>query len=232
MEAWLLIRNADYIGARESLLPLGMPALRMQPPLVQLHARVLAETLWILIDDEFNAVRAEEAKLKQKSSTPSVAFLMGVLNATPTVERAEWVVARAGEVLADDPSATIARRIRLSLYRLAELTVTTHQAGPPIWNPERVATAVRIEAMPPEERTGRMGAALAARSEGQETPRRRIARPGPACGRIDAHFRSARVLGAVLLANDKPADAVRGERAASRAHCRVARRTGTGLPEE
>ena len=49
-EAGIWIRNGNFVLAREALLPLGEPARWTQPGLVQLHARVVAETLWILID--------------------------------------------------------------------------------------------------------------------------------------------------------------------------------------
>src|SRR5262249_28303868 len=143
IEAVVRIRNGDYALARAALLPIGETTLRTRFDLTKLYAQAMTETLWLLIDDEFNAVLEAQAKLKPKTSGPAIGFLWGVLEAAPTKERAEWVASHAARVLADDPNAPLVRQIRaLALYRQAELAVTTNpKLGPPIWNDTLVAAA-------------------------------------------------------------------------------------------
>ncbi len=200
---------------RETLVTLGETALRTHPALVQLHAHAMAETLWILIDDEFNAVREAQTKLKPKTSVPAVAFLLGVFSATPSRERAEWVALRAADVLAEDSSANVARRIRAAaLYQLADLAVTSNpKDGLPVWNGDLVTVAMRaFEEMPTEERTepGVVAAIATLQLKGQGNAAAALRTAG-ALRAVEGSLNSVQleILGAVLTANDKPADAVR-----------------------
>ena len=94
----------DLVQARELLDRLDKVFLRVDPLLASLNARIMVGSgLWVLLDDEFNAVVETQARLKSKTSKPAVGFLAGVLSAPPTVERAEWVEKRARQVMQDDP---------------------------------------------------------------------------------------------------------------------------------
>jgi tetratricopeptide (TPR) repeat protein len=205
----------ELVQARELLARLGEPALRTDPELAFLHARVLAETLWVLRDDEFDAVLAAQDRLKPRTSVPSVLFLDGVLSAPAAAERAEWVAARAAQVLARDPEAPGAGLVRFAaLYRLADLSVTADpKGGPPVWDVNRVAAALRAyEELRLEDRSRpdvvTRVAALQLKGQGNAAAALRTA------GALVAAEGSLRadqleVLGAVLTANGRAADAVR-----------------------
>jgi Flp pilus assembly protein TadD len=214
MEAGIWIRNGNFLAAREALLPLGEHARRTQPGIVQLNARVTAETLWILIDDEYKAVLEAQSQLKSKTTKPMAEFLYGVLTATPTEERAEWVAKRATGVSPDDPNASLIRRIRVeATYRLAELSVTTNpKGGPPQWNLERVNATVRaIEALTPDERSEPAVAAAIATLQLKGLGNAPLAmRSAGALRAVESSLspRQLEVLGEVLTANGKPNEAI------------------------
>jgi tetratricopeptide (TPR) repeat protein len=215
IEAWLLIRTGKFVQARESLLALGEPALRTHFGPAQLHGRVMAETLWVLIDDEFNAVLEAQAKLKPKTSLPAVGFLRGVFSADPDAKRAEWVAAQAARVLVNDPDAPLARRLRAdALYRLADLAVTPNpKGGAPLWDGNLVSAALRaFDDLRPEEKTepGALAAVAALQLKGQGNAAAALRTAG-GLRAVEGSLNSwqLEVLGAVLTANGKPADAVR-----------------------
>jgi predicted Zn-dependent protease len=229
IEAAVWVRAGEFFRAREALAPLG-EAVRTDPALVRLHARVLVGSgLWVTLDDEFQKVR------EQSKSRGAVAFLLGVHDAPPDAARAAWVAAKAEFVPANDPAATLAARLRAeSLYRLADLSAAPHPKGgglPPVWDAGRVAAALRaFEQLPLAERLDAeviaSVATLQVKGQGNAAAALRTAEAllarETALGA--AHLE---VAGAVLLANDRAADAVRVlERAAkmpkASAGCRVA----------
>ena len=109
----------DLVEARELLDRLDKITLRVDPTLANLNARIMVGSgLWALVDDEFNTVIKTQARIQPKTSALAVGFLAGVLSAPPTVERAEWVAARALWVSSDDPQSAGARLLRFeALYQ-------------------------------------------------------------------------------------------------------------------
>src|SRR5262249_27625458 len=208
----------DAVRAREVLTTLGEAALRTNPGLARLNARALVGSgLWVLVDGEFKAVVEAQAALRQKSSAPAMGFLLGVFDAEPNVERTEWVVAQVTRVLAEDPNAPTGRRLQAeALFRLAELSATRTprpDGSPPVWNADRVGLALRaFEQLPLEERaeSGAIAAiaALQLRGQGMKAAALRTVTP---LLPLEAKLPPAQleVLGAVLAANDRSADAVR-----------------------
>ncbi len=217
-EARLWIDRGEFFKAREALTPLGETALLTNPSLVQLHARIMVGCgLWILIDDEFKKVTEAQAKLKAKTSVLAVAFVLGVFDAPPNTERAAWVAAKAELILAGDTTAPLAAHLRaLSLYRLADLSVVSNPKGgelPPVWNADRVTAALRSFArLTPEERLDpaviSLVAALQLKGEGNAAAALRTINP---LLNAEGTLGTAQleIIGAVLAANDRPADAVR-----------------------
>ena len=218
-EARLWVRAgtpADFARARQALEPLGEAALRTNPGLAWLNARVMVGTgLWVLADDEFRAALDAGAKLKPKTAAAAVAFLRGVFDAPPDADRAGWVAARAAAVPAEDPAAPAARRLRAdALYRLAELSAAPNpKGGAPVWDGDKVAAALRaLDDLTPDERADPGAAAAAAalqlKGVGNAAAALRAAGPLRASEAVLTPGQ-LEVLGAVLTANDHPADAVR-----------------------
>ncbi|MCE9568204.1 MAG: tetratricopeptide repeat protein [Planctomycetes bacterium] len=225
--ARILVRNGKFIEAREALAPLGATTILLSPTLTRLHARILVGSgLWILHDDEYKKVTDAQAKLKVKSSIPSVAFLQGVLDASPDVERAAWVAARAELILAADPNASGAALARAeALHRLANLTVTAHpedRSQPPVWNASRVTAALRaIGQLTLEQRAEpewiTTVAMLQLKGEGNAGAALRTITPLLA-RQATATPAQLEILGQVLSANNRPAEAVRLLEPAARVH--------------
>ena len=206
----------DFVEARDLLNRLNKTRLRVDPTFANLNARIMVGSgLWVLIEDEFNAVLETQSRLRPKSSAPAVGFLSGVLSAPPAVERAEWVAAQAARVMTADSQSAAARLLRfLASYRLADLSVTIDpRGGPPIWETARVAAALRaFEDIGLEERTrpdvvarvamlqlkGERNAVVALRTAG-----------GLLAAESALNAFELEVLGAVLTANGKAADALR-----------------------
>jgi len=181
-----------------------------------LNARIMVGSgLWVLVEDEFNAVLETQARLRPKSSAPAVGFLSGVLSAPPAVEQAEWVAAQAARVMSNDPQSAAARLIRfLACYQLADLSVTIDpRGGPPIWETARVAAALRaFEDIGLEERTRPDVVARVAMLQ-LKGERNAVVALRTASGLLAAepalNAFELEVLGAVLSANGRAADAVR-----------------------
>ncbi len=217
-QARILVRNGKYLEARESLAPLGETAILLNPTLTRLHARILVGCgLWILRDEEFKKVTEAQAKLKPKTSVPAVAFLMGVLDAPADAERAAWVAAMAELVLAKDPGANGAALAKAeALYRLADLSATPHpedRTRPPVWNATRVIAAMRALSQLSLEQRAELDiiaavATLQLKGEGNPTAALRTVAPLLAT-EATATPAQLEILGSVLIANNRPADAVR-----------------------
>ncbi|HSQ55939.1 MAG TPA: hypothetical protein VLM40_09335, partial [Gemmata sp.] len=217
IEAQLWVRTGDFLKAREALAPLR-DAARTDAFLTRLHARILIGCgLWVTRDDEFQKVLDAQAQVKAKSSGPAVAFLRGVLDAPVDGERAAWVAAKAELVLAGDPGATLAARVRAeALYRLAELSAAPHPKGegrPPLWNAQRVAAALRaFDQLPLAERTEAdvvvAIAVLQLKGEGSAAPALRTIDP-LLPHEVTLNAKQLEVVGAVLAANDRLDDAIR-----------------------
>ncbi|MFO0825248.1 MAG: hypothetical protein U0792_19365 [Gemmataceae bacterium] len=216
-EARIHVHTGNFLAAREALAPLGETRLLVNPPLTRLHARILVGSgLWVLREDEFKKVTEAQAKLKPKTSLPAVAFLLGVLDAPPDAERSAWVGAKAELVLANDTNAPGVARVKAeAMIRLAELSVVPHPedpSKPPVWNPQRVAAALRaINQLPPEQRaSAEVIAAVAAlhlKGEGNASAALRAAAPLLAM-QATATAHQLELLGTVLLANDRLAEAL------------------------
>ena len=206
----------DLVQARELLDRLDKVLLRVDPILASLNARIMVGSgLWVLVDDEFKAVVETQARLQPKTSAPSVGFLAGVLSAPPTVERADWVEKRARGVMRDDSQSAGARLLRFkALHRLAELSVTMGPPGePPIWDTTRVAAARdAFDEIGLEERTRpdvvAQLAALQLKGQRKRAEALRTAGGLLATERTLNAF-ELEVLGAVLTANGRAAEAVR-----------------------
>lgn len=217
--AWILVRSGspiEFTQAREVLGRLGEEAPRTSATLAWLQARVLIGTgLTVLLDDEFQKVLEAQAKLRPKTVAPALGMLLGVLDAEPDLARTEWVARKAGQLLADDPDLAAARRLRAAaLFRLADLTVTTNPgAGPPVWVGDRVTAALQaFESMPSEERTeASVAAAIAMLQLKAQGNAAAALRTAGALRAVEGSLNSGQleVLGAVLTASGKAADAVR-----------------------
>ena len=120
----------DLVEARELLDRIDKIDLRGKPTLAYLNARIMVGSgLWVLVEDEFNKVLETQAQLRPQSSAPSVGFLQGVLNASPSAEQTEWVAAQAARVMSNDPQSANTRLLRFqALYQLADLSVTIEPA--------------------------------------------------------------------------------------------------------
>ncbi|WP_439622294.1 tetratricopeptide repeat protein [Gemmata sp.] len=213
-EARIHARAGNFFDAREALAALGEPAVLASPALVRLHARVIVGTgLWLLRDDEFKKAAAAPGK----NRAAAVAFLRGVLDAPPDADRSAWVAATAELVLATDPDAGGAAAARAdALFRLAELSAAPHaedRSKPPVWNPARVAAALRaINQLPPEQRATQDAIAAVAtlqlKGEGSAAAALRTVAPllAAEATAAPAHLE---VVGTVLLASGRAAEAVR-----------------------
>lgn len=211
----------QIIQARDLLSRLGETALRTNPALASLNARVLIESgLGVLIEDEFNKVMETQSRLKPKTSAPAVGFLLGVFNAPPDRERAEWVAARSARVAAGDSQAPAARLLRFeALYRLAELSVTADpRGGLPLWDSGRLAAVLQgFEELTLAERAepavAAMLAAIQLKGQGNAAAALRTI---SALHAMEGSLGAAQleVLGAVLIATDRTAD---GQRVLERA---------------
>jgi predicted Zn-dependent protease len=107
------------------------------------------------------------------------------------------------------------RRLRAdALYRIADLAVTPNpKGGAPLWDVNLVAVALRaFDDLRPEEKTepGALAAVAALQLKGQGNAAAALRTVG-ALRALEGSLNSwqLEVLGAVLIANDKPADAVR-----------------------
>jgi Flp pilus assembly protein TadD len=217
-ESELWIARENFLKARESLAALGEPAIFTNPRAVRLHARILVGSgLWVLINDEYKKVADAQARLKTRTSVLAVAFLFGVLEAPPNAERAAWVAAKAELVLAADPEARGAAFLRAdSLCRLADLSAVANPKGaalPPQWNADRVSAALHaLDQLPPDERAnpGVNAAVAALQLKGQGNAAAAMRTIAPLL-QIESALggQHLEILGAVLAANDRPADAVR-----------------------
>jgi predicted Zn-dependent protease len=216
--ARLLVRAGKFFEAREALAPLGETALLVNPSLTRIHASVLVGTgLWILRDEEFKKVLDAQGKLRPKTSLPAVEFLRGVLDTPPDVERASWVAAAAQLITHTDPPSPYVQLLKVeALVRLAELTAVPHPedpSRPPVWNAARVGAALRaIDELPPDQRADASVIAavvlLQLKGRGDAATAMRIAAPLFA---MEATVPTGQLelLGAVLVANQRPADAIR-----------------------
>jgi tetratricopeptide (TPR) repeat protein len=220
--AWLHIRHGEpknFVAARDTLLSLGKDTLRTNPVLTRLNARTMIETgLNILLDDEFKAIVEAQAAMKPKTTAPAIGFLLGVFDAEPDLERAEraeWVAAHATQLLASEPNAPSARRVRAeALFRVVDLTATANpKGGPPVFGGDRVAAAMRaFEELPPEERTEASAAAgialLQLKGQGNvATAMRTVGALQAVEGSLNS--RQLEALGVVLAANGRTAEAIR-----------------------
>ncbi len=206
----------DLVEARELLDRVDKIYLRGMPMLAYLNARIMVGSgLWVLVEDEFNQVLETQARIQPKTSLPAVGFLEGVLNAPSTVERTEWVAAQAARVMSDDPHSAAARLLRfLALYQLADLSVTIDpRGGAPVWDTTRVAAAIRafddigLEERARPEVVVRL-ASLQLKGERNAVVAFRTASALLAAESALNAF-ELEVLGAVLTANGRAADAVR-----------------------
>lgn len=214
-EARIWVRAGKFFDAREALAPLGGAAL-LAPDLARLHARVLVGCgLWVVCDDEYK--KFTDPAEKSKNNTPAVAFLLGVLDAPPDAERDAWVAARAELLLAAEPDAPLPAVVKAeALYRLADLSAAPDPKGaanPPVWNRDRVAAALKaLEQLPLERRAEPdvIAAVAALKLKGERDAAGALRAAG---GLLAAEATLApgqlEILGAVLAANDRPADAVR-----------------------
>ena len=219
LKASILVESGssrDLLEARDLLDRLGEIARRADPEVAHLNARIMVGSgLWVLVEDEFSKVLEMQARIQPKTSMPAVGFLSGVLSAPPTVERAEWVAERASRLMTADSQSAGARLIRFkALYRLADLSVTMDpNGGPPVWNTARVADALRgFEDLGLDERTRpdvqAQVAALQLKGERNAVVALRTAGGLLAVEGTLSPF-EMEVLGSVLTANGKAADAVR-----------------------
>jgi tetratricopeptide (TPR) repeat protein len=208
--------SRDFLEARDLLARLGELARRAIPEIAYLNARIMVGSgLWVLVEDEFKKVLETQARIQPKTTAPAIAFLLGVLSAPPSVERSEWVAARAQRVMQDEPQSGEARLLQFdALYQLADLSVTMDpRGGPPVWDTARVAAALRaFEDVGLEERTrpavvakraalqlkGERNAALAMRTAAELLAQEALLNPF-----------ELEVLGSVLTANGKAAEAIR-----------------------
>jgi len=217
-EAQLWVRAGNFVKAREALTPLGEPALRSTPLLIRLNARTLMGCgLFVLLENEFQAVAAAQAKLKPPTRSLVMALLLGVFDSEPTREQTQWVIDKVTQVLAEDPTVPGGRRLQAeALVRLAELSVTANpkmDGSPPLWKPETVAMALKaFEQLPLNERTevGVLATMAGLQLRGQDLKAAALRTITPLIP-LEASLAPAQleILGAVLLANDRVADALR-----------------------
>lgn len=217
-EAQLWLRAGNFVKAREALTPLGETALRTSPLLTRLHARAMVGCgLSVLLDGELKAITEAQAALKPKTYGPVMGFLLGVFDSEPGIERTEWVLGKVTRVLVEDPAAPSGRRLQAeALYRLAEQTVTAHpkaDGSPPVWVEEKVSVALRaFEQLPVNERSevAVIAAIAALQLRGQDMKAAALRTITPLMP-LEASLAPAQleILGAVLNANDRAADAVR-----------------------
>jgi len=224
--ARILVRSGKFSEAREALAPLGAVAILMNPTLTRIHAHIMIGSgLWVLRDDEYKTVTDAQAKLKVKTSLLSVAFLLGVLDAGPDVERSAWVAAQAELILAADASAPGAALARAeALYRLANMTVTAHpedRSRPPVWNASRVTAALRaIGQLTLEERAdpNLLAAVAVLQLKGENNAGAALRTITPLLAtQVNATPAQLEVLGLVMIANNRHAEAVRLLERAARA---------------
>jgi len=217
-QARILVRTGKFLEAREALTPLGESAILLNPTLTRLHARILVGCgLWILRDEEYKKVTDAQASRKPKTTLPAIAFLMGVLDAPPENERAAWVAAKAELILAANPGDTAAALAKAeALYRLADLSATPHpedRSRPPVWNPARVSAALRaIAQLTIDQRSDpdMIAAVATLQLKGERNASAALRTITPLLA-IEASATPAQleVLGTVLLANNRTAEAVR-----------------------
>lgn len=217
-EAQIWLRTGDYVKAREALTALGEVALRTRPELARLHGRAMAGSgLWPLLDGELKAIIETQTAAKPKNFAPAVRFLQGALEVEPTVPRVEWVVAQITRILVEAPDAPAARRLQAeALYRLAELTVTPHpkaDGSPPVWNPDRVAVALRaFDQLRTEERVEVSTIAtigvLQLKGQGLKATALRTITPLLPLENLLTPAQ-LEIVGAILTANDRSVEAVR-----------------------
>ncbi len=217
-EARLLTRAGKFLEARESLALLGDEILATNPILARLHARILVGSgLWVLRDDAFKKLTESPARSRNPAADPAVYFLLGVLDAPANADRAAWVAAQAELLLANDPNAPLIGRIKVdALYRLAELSARSNPkdpALPPVWDSARVTAALRaIGQLAPNDRVNPdiMAATAALELKGSANPVAALRTAGALLS-SEASLTPAQleVLGAVLIANDRTADAIR-----------------------
>jgi len=206
----------DLIEARELLDRLDKLSIRVNPALAYLNARIMVGSgLWVLVEDEFNKVLETQARIQPKTSVPAVGFLSGLLGDSPTVERAEWVAAQSKRVMQDDPQSAEARLLRFdALYQLADLSVTMDpRGGSPVWDTRRVTAALlAFQEIGLEYRTRppvmAKVASLQLKGQGNAAEALRTA-AGLRTAEALLNAFELEVLGAVLTANGKVADAVR-----------------------
>jgi hypothetical protein len=178
-EARVRVRAGDFGAARDALALLGDAVFR-DPELARLRARVLVGSgRWAARDAEFGKFRGE----------PAVGFLRGVLDAPPDAGRAAWVADRALGVGAARVRAVALSRLADPAAALAALDALPH--------------ADRVE---PE--VAAVGADLRVRGRGDAAGAMRAALPLLA-GEPTLTAGQLEVLGAVLVAAGRPADAVR-----------------------
>ncbi|MBA4189670.1 MAG: hypothetical protein C0467_16925 [Planctomycetaceae bacterium] len=217
-QARILVRSGKFLEAREALAALAESAILLNPALTRVHARILVGSgLWILRDEEFKKVTEAQSKFKSKSSLPAVAFLLGVLDAPPNAERAAWVAAMAELILSQYPGASGAALARAeALYRLADLSALPHpedRTRPPVWNSARVTMALRAITQLSQDQRAEPNviatvATLQLKGEGNAAAALRTVTPLLA-NESSATPAQLEILGAVLIANNRPAEAVR-----------------------
>ena len=159
IEAWLWVRSGEFLKARESLAPLG-EAVRTDPALVRLHARVLVGSgLWVLCDDEFQKVLDAAAKLKAKTSAPAVAFLLGVIDVPADAERAAWVAAKANSFWPTTPLRRWRCGRGVAVPTRGPLRLAHPKGGglPPVWDADRVTAALTCVRATPARGSPRRG---------------------------------------------------------------------------
>jgi predicted Zn-dependent protease len=216
--ARLLVRAGKFFDAREALAPVGEHVVLANPNLARLHARILVGSgLWVVRDDEFRKVLTARTKTNPASAAAPAGFLAGVLDAPRDAGRAAWVAGQAELLLASEPDAPLVGRVKAeALFRLAELSAVPNPKGPelpPAWDADRVAAALRaIGQLTPDERADPdvLAATATLLLKGQGNPAAAV-RTVSSFLAPDATLTPPQleILGAALLADDRPADAVR-----------------------
>ena len=220
-EARLRVRAEQYLAASEALAPLGEAALLTNPAVTRLRGRILIGSgLWVIRAEEFQKILDAQAKSRVKTAAPAVGYLLGILEAPPNAERAAWVAAQAELLLSTYPDTPVAAQLRAeALFRLAELSAISNPQSPslpPLWTADRVAAALRgFAKLPTEEQADPSVIAAIAllQLKGQQNAaaalRTCAALLASEAKEANLGGRQLEILGAVLEANGKPAEAVR-----------------------
>jgi Flp pilus assembly protein TadD len=207
VEVRLWLARGDPARALALLRSLGESTLRSDPALARLHARALAES-GSTAREHLGELEKVELATRPPAPVLCLAFLRGLLDASPDDSRAALVADRAGELLATWPHDPDVRRLEAdALFRRSEL------ASPP-WNPVRARAALwAYDRLPPSARDdlGVIAAVATLQLKALNDPVAAARTVAPFRQRGNAPLLTPlqrEALGAVYIAAGKPADAI------------------------